>query len=116
MSAAGPALLLDENLSPRLIAALAADYPNSCHVETVGLRGRPDYEVWAHARDCGFVLASKDNDFRQLSFLHGAPPKVVWLRVGNAPTRAVLDMLRTHKDTIAAFAREEEAALLILRP
>lgn len=46
MSAAGPTLLLDENLGPRLLAALAADYPGSCHVEAVGLRGRPDHEVW----------------------------------------------------------------------
>ena len=29
---------------------------------------------------------SKDSDFRQLAFLHGPPPKVVWLRIGNVTT------------------------------
>jgi len=70
----------------------------------------------AHARDFGFVLVSKDNDFRQLSFHHGAQPKVVWLRIGNAPTSAALDMLRTRNDAISAFVREEETALLLLYP
>lgn len=30
----------------------------------------------------GFAIVPKDADFRQLSFLYGSPPKVVWLRVG----------------------------------
>ena len=30
--------------------------------------------------DAGFVIVSKDDDFQQPSFLHGAPPKAVWHR------------------------------------
>jgi predicted nuclease of predicted toxin-antitoxin system len=51
-----------------------------------------------------------------MSFLLGAPPKVVWLRIGNAPTRAVLELLRTKKEQIATFASAEETALLPLIP
>jgi predicted nuclease of predicted toxin-antitoxin system len=32
-------------------------------------------------------LVTKDEDFHRLSVLRGAPPKVVWLRVGNCTTR-----------------------------
>lgn len=116
MSVSGPALLLDENLSPRLVTSIALDYPGSCHVDTVGLHGRPDFEVWIHAKERGFVLVSKDNDFRQLSFLHGAPPKVVWLRIGNAPTSSVRNLLCARKDLISAFAHEAETALLPIFP
>jgi predicted nuclease of predicted toxin-antitoxin system len=116
MSATGPALLLDENLSPRLVLELSSDYPGVQHVDSAGLHGVPDRKVWEYARDHGFVLVSKDNDFRQLSFLHGAPPKVVWLRIGNAPTRSVLALLRGKKEQIISFACEEETALLPLAP
>ena len=78
-------LLFDENLSPRLPDRLAATFPESRHVDDVGLHGRDDADIWKYAGQHGFVLISKDNDFRQLSFLHGAPPKVIWLHIGNAP-------------------------------
>jgi len=70
-------LLLDENLSGRLVARLSRAYPGTQHVEAVGLRGKTDREVWDYAAAHDFVIASKDNDFRQLSFLYGAPPKVL---------------------------------------
>ena len=67
-------LLLDENLSPRLVEVLSRQYPGSRHVDQLGLRGKPDHVIWEQAASGDFVLVSKDNDFRQLSFLHGTPP------------------------------------------
>jgi predicted nuclease of predicted toxin-antitoxin system len=52
-----------------------------------------DSHVWNYARDNAFVIVSKDNDFRQRSFLDGAPPKVIWLSVGNAGTHTIADLL-----------------------
>jgi predicted nuclease of predicted toxin-antitoxin system len=57
----------------------------------------------------------KDNDFRQLSFLRGAPPKVVWLRIGNSPTKAVVELLRSRKADLESFARDAETALLTIQ-
>lgn len=74
----GVKLLLDENLSPRLVQLLARDFPGCSHVDAIGLHGKPDVEIWGYAREHGFVIVSKDDDFRQLSFLHGAPPTVGW--------------------------------------
>jgi len=77
-------LLLDENLSPRLLELLAADFPDSTHIERLRMRGVTDAAIWAYARNNGYTIVSKDNDFRQQAFLHSPPPKVVWLSVGNA--------------------------------
>ena len=110
----GPRLLFDENLSPRLVGLLAEAYPDSVHVDQAGMHGRPDADVWAYARDNNLVLVSKDNDFRQMSFLHGAPPKVIWLRIGNAPTLAAADALRKRRPEIEAFIVDAEAALLAI--
>lgn len=111
----GPKLLFDENLSFRLVTLLAELFPGSAHTDDVGLRGSPDGDVWTYARENGFVLVSKDNDFRQLSFLRGAPPKVVWLRIGNAPTTAVVDLLRSRVADIDTFARDVDTALLAVQ-
>ena len=108
-------LLFDENLSSRLVRLLAESFPESVHIDDVGLHGCPDGDVWNYAREHRFVLVSKDNDFRQLSFLRGAPPKVVWLRIGNAPTKAVVDLLRSRKTDVESFVGDAETALLTLQ-
>jgi predicted nuclease of predicted toxin-antitoxin system len=107
-------LLLDENLSPRLIPQLASAYPDSLHVEGAGLRGQTDEQIWSFARDSGYVLVSKDSDFRDLSAARGAPPKVVWLNVGNAGTTTIRDLLVANAVAIAAFVEDDEEAILVL--
>ena len=76
-------LLFDENLSPKLVQALDPEYPGSQHVRSVGLRGATDDAIRDYARQHGHVIVSKDNDFRQLSFLHGAPPKIIYPEKGD---------------------------------
>jgi len=105
-------LLFDENLSPRLVEKLAADYPGSLHVRSVELRGKEDAVIWEYAGQNNFFLVSKDNDFRQLSFLKGPPPKVVWLSVGNAGTEAIARLLRDKLSNMEAFAADPDAGLL----
>lgn len=106
-------LLFDQNLSRRLVGALQDVFPASQHVTALGLDTATDREIWDYAGEHGYVIASKDSDFRQLAFLHGPPPKVVWLRVGNASTATVLRTLRDHTQVIEAFALSEDEALLV---
>ena len=49
-------LLLDENLSPRLVELLAADFPGSTHIEHLKIRGATDAAIWAYARDSGYAF------------------------------------------------------------
>ncbi len=107
-------LLGDENLSPRLIEPLEPEYPGSVHVCSVGLRGATDEVIWNYAREQGFAIVSKDNDFRQLSFVRGAPPKVIWLAASNAGTDAILRFLKSQRTAILTFDTDTEASLLIL--
>lgn len=108
-------LLLDENLSSKIVALLEDQYPGSTHVREIGLKGAPDRLIWGHARHQGFVVVSKDDDFRQRSFLEGAPPKVIWLKVGNAGTSEIADLLRSRVGEIREFENDKRAALLILQ-
>ena len=107
-------LLFDENLSGRLVERLRAAYPGSTHVDLVGLQGSTDAQIWEFAVREGYAIVSKDNDFRQLSFLYGAPPKVVWLSVGNASTDAIAGLLDRHRADVEAFHAPPEESLLVL--
>ncbi len=57
---------------------------------------------------------SKDNDFQQMSFLYGAPPKVIWIRRGNCSVQEIEGILRSNSSRIEAFDADQESAYLIL--
>ena len=107
-------LLLDENLSHKLVSRLAEAFPGIQHVDAAGLRGEPDPVLWEYAAEHGFVLVSKDDDFWQLSFLRGPPPKVIWLVVGNAGTAVIADLLLRSRARIGTFVEDAQDALLTL--
>jgi Uncharacterized protein conserved in bacteria len=107
-------LLFDENLSRKLVPLLAAEYPGSIHVEHASLLEADDVTVWTYAASNGFIIASKDSDFQQRSLTRGHPPKGLWLRVGNAPTSAVVQLLRSRLIEVAAFAADPKRSVLAL--
>jgi predicted nuclease of predicted toxin-antitoxin system len=89
--------------------------PGTTHVDLVGLHGADDYRIWEHARDKHFVLMTKDDDFRNLSLLRGAPPKVVWLNTGNSSTEQSAAALAERKPEIERFLSASDEALLVLQ-
>ena len=107
-------LLFDENLSPELPAQLVGLFPASAHVRNLGLARAPDTLIWRHALENGFVIVSKDEDFHHLSFLHGAPPKVIGLSIGNCSTTRLARLLRERAEEIAAFDADATASFLPL--
>ena len=107
-------LLFDENVSHRLAHSLSTEFPESMHVRDVELRGTDDRQIWDYARDQGFAIVSKDTDFRERSYVDGAPPKVVWLDVGNADTEAIEGLLRNERERVERFGTSEESSFLIL--
>ena len=107
-------LLFDENLSNRLIEVLSVDFPESVHVRSIGLEAATDRAVWDFAGANGFIIVSKDSDFHQMSFLFGAPPKVVWVREGNCTTDKIGDLLRSGKEKLQAFEADIDASFFVL--
>lgn len=107
-------LLFDENLSPRLVQAVADLYPGSAHVHECGLASSSDIAIWQYALEKGFAIVSKDFDFEERSVLFGHPPKVIWLRVGNCTSARIEQLLRSTHLTIAQFSKSEQESCLIL--
>jgi predicted nuclease of predicted toxin-antitoxin system len=61
-----------------------------------------------------FAIVSKDADFRQLSFLYGSPPKVVWLRVGNRSTAEIEAIVRAHAGAFEGFDADPVSSMLVI--
>jgi predicted nuclease of predicted toxin-antitoxin system len=93
-------LLLDENLSRRLIPFLQHDYPCSSQVVLLGLEAASDSVVWYTAKDHGFVIVTRDADFEELSLVWGQPPKVIWLKTRNQSRAATLKILLDNRTMI----------------
>jgi len=107
-------LLFDEQLSEALPALLDDIFPGSLHVRALVGVGATDERVWALAIERGCLLVSKDEDFHRMSVLRGAPPKVVWLRLGNCTTDAAAALLRLHEAALRLFADQDDATFLAL--
>ena len=106
-------LLLDENLSESVLPAIADLYPESLHVRLLGFGGAPDDVVRRLAMEHDCVLVTRDEDFLRLSIVRGAPPKVVWLAVGNCSNPEVIRLLRT-RHNIQEFYGQDQATFLTL--
>ena len=64
-------LLFDQNLSPLLASRLSDIFPESTHVQDVGLDRADDTEVWKYAGANGYIIVSKDSDFQECCYLSG---------------------------------------------
>lgn len=93
---------------------LAVEYPGSRHVAELGLDTATDRAIWDYAGEHGFMIVSKDSDFRQLAFLLGPPPKAIWVRVGNVSTLDILSVLQQYRQAVEIFASTADEALLVL--
>jgi predicted nuclease of predicted toxin-antitoxin system len=107
-------LLLDENLSDRIVYRIIDLYPDSEHVKTLALTNTDDGVIWEYAKANNFVIVSKDSDFHQRSLLYGHPPKFIYLRIGNSPTFKIVQLLRDNFNTIIQFEGSETESLLVL--
>ena len=107
-------LLLDENLSDRIVDKIIDLYPDSQHVKTLGLINTDDAIIWEFAKMNSFVIISKDSDFHQRSLLYGHPPKFIYLRIGNSPTSKIVQILRDNLATITQFDSSDTESILVL--
>jgi predicted nuclease of predicted toxin-antitoxin system len=107
-------LLIDQNLSYKLVQRLRDHYPDSAHVRALGLHESSDETIWRYARDHDFIIVSKDTDMLDLCVLRGAPPKLIWLRIENCSTNVVEDVLLRNWQSVAALADDPSRVYLSL--
>jgi predicted nuclease of predicted toxin-antitoxin system len=85
---------LIDNQLPTTLARLLAERGAECHhVLDLGLGQAADSEIWRFAAEREMVVISKDEDFFHLAGIPGAGVQLVWVRLGNCRTGALLSAL-----------------------
>lgn len=107
-------LLLDQNVSHRLVEYLQDHFEVLEHVRNVGLHKATDRQIWEFAQQEGYSIVTKDSDFWERAVLEGPPPKVIWLQIGNCTTNQIKELLHSHKETIKQFVSEPDQSLLTI--
>jgi predicted nuclease of predicted toxin-antitoxin system len=106
-------LLLDANLSWRLVNKLKLYFEDCFHVDHVGLTvPAKDSEIWNYALINNLIIATNDDDFLNLASGKGFPPKVILLGTGNQSNGYILELLITHRDDINALDNSGEYGFL----
>lgn len=107
-------LLLDANLSYRLVKKLSDTYPECLHVLRTGLPvPADDIDIWNWAKENDYVLiVTNDEDFKHLVDRLGFPPKVVLLRTGNQSTNFIAGVLKAHLNDLLDLYSSKEIGVL----
>jgi predicted nuclease of predicted toxin-antitoxin system len=84
-----PRFLVDAQLPPALADQLSSYGYHAQHVARIGLRAASDKAIWAHAKQSGMVLITKDEDFVSGAWRSDIGPQVVWIRLGNTTNRVL---------------------------
>ncbi|MGZ5432565.1 MAG: DUF5615 family PIN-like protein [Thermoanaerobaculia bacterium] len=105
-------LLFDHNISHKLVAKLEDVFPGSTQTRLLNFSRTNDPQIWRFAKTYDFLIVSKDRDIAELAILRGAPPKVIWLRMGNCRTAAIESALRSQYAAIEDLVRDQEKVVL----
>lgn len=107
-------LLLDENLSRRIVPAIQARWPGSSQVALLGLERVSDSQLCEFAAAHGYTICSKDDDFHRLVAVRQYRPKLVHVALGNVSNDQVLGALLAAADDIDAVLADPETGVVIV--
>lgn len=107
-------LLLDENLSRRLVPALEARFPGSSQVTLMGLERSTDAQLCDHAAQHDFVIVSKDDDFQRLVAARGYRPRLIHLALGNVGNESVLAALLNAADRLESAFDDPATGVVVI--
>jgi predicted nuclease of predicted toxin-antitoxin system len=102
-------LLLDENLSWRMIKQLTPIFAEVVHASELKIKQpADDISIWDYAKKNGFTILSKDDDFEKIVLLRKAPPKLIHLKTYNLDTKKLVDLILENKYKIIEFVNSDE--------
>jgi predicted nuclease of predicted toxin-antitoxin system len=105
-------LLLDENISRRIVSVLEPSFPGTSHVELVGLAGATDLSICDYASEHNFVVVTKDEDFDRLVSVRQFKPKLIRLVMGNASNDEIAQALLSVADRIIAALEKSDQGIV----
>lgn len=104
-------LLLDMNLSPKLVDILVEKGLEATHWYFIGANNAPDTEILSYARDNDYIVVTCDLDFSTiLAITHGQKPSVIQLRVHNHDLHQIAELV---SNAILSYTSEIENGAIL---
>ena len=94
-------IVVDQQLPPVLAIWLRSQGLDARHVRELGLRDRPDHEIWREALRHGSVVLSRDADFANFA-RQDVGGRLVWLRTGNCSNAVLIETFERQWPAILA--------------
>lgn len=108
-------ILLDANISWKLIELIKHIFPDCFHADDIGLVfPAKDYEIWQYAKENNCIIITKDSDFVSLLEIKGYPPKIILLKTGNCRNKELAEVIIKAEKDIKDFVLSEYGLLEIV--
>jgi predicted nuclease of predicted toxin-antitoxin system len=82
--------LVDHQLPPALVVFIRERGHESQHLLDVGMASSSDAEIYAYADAQRYIIVTKDEDFFYLARRIDSDVSLLWIRLGNCRTAALL--------------------------
>ncbi|MBI1288420.1 MAG: hypothetical protein GC178_12685 [Flavobacteriales bacterium] len=97
-----PKFLVDVNLPRKFSVWHSDDHVHQSDIDPTAA----DEAIWEYARTHGLTIITKDSDFSSRILLHGSPPKVIHLKVGNMPMKAFYSFISERWSEVIRLSNE----------
>jgi predicted nuclease of predicted toxin-antitoxin system len=107
---------LDSNLSPIIAKWMAEETGwNVRSSYILGHSSLDDVSVYLKAKEQGnIILISKDSDFPDLISRSGAPPKLIFIQIGNTDNKVLWDFLKKNIHTAVEILTTTDVSIVEL--
>ena len=102
-------VLIDQNISFRIIARLETHFSNISHVKDHDLVDASDVVIFKYAKENDIIaILTLDEDFDNIQLVHKSPPKIIRLRIGNSTITEQAAVLIAKYSIIERFLSQED--------
>jgi predicted nuclease of predicted toxin-antitoxin system len=107
-------LIVDANLSWRLIRFLNKLGAEAIYAESLNTPTCSDRDIWNYAQSYHYLILTQGTDFSDMVIETQDGPSVIWLRKGNLRNHEVESLLTTNWQLILDLAARGERLIEIL--
>ena len=107
-------LLIDQNISKKIIESINDTFTDSIHVNSITPTVNSDEELWEYAIKNDFILLTTDSDFFNQSIVSEQSPKIILVQGEVITSNKMEWALRVNQVSIEQFIAEDPANCLTI--
>ncbi len=107
-------LLIDQNISRRIIESINDIFSDSMHVNSMDSTTKTDIDLWDFAIKNEFCLVTTDSDYFNHCIISEESPKIIYVQGEVITSNKMEWTLRVNQEAIEQFITEDSANCLTI--